>query len=214
MGQGRGLWESSWSSPGGQATTLWQTQPRMLQLSGGPDLARVQVGRQGFVSLCPHPGAQREEGCQVSAGLPASQVPSQAPRFIFQSSPPTASSFPLQSLTSQAPRPAPAQASWQPAKLGQGSQAHLIDEKLRLGERRRHDLPQGLSLGSLLVSGCISQSRPSTLLPRILCRTSGSPLTSLLTNVSTSPPSGVLREHSIPQPITCSFINSSFNSPN
>lgn len=118
VGQGRGLWGSSWSSPGGQATTLWQTQPRTLQPSGGPDLARMQAGRWGFVSLCPHPGAQREEGCQVRAGLPASQVPSQAPRFIFQSSPPTASSFPPQSLTSQAPRPAPAQASWQPASRG------------------------------------------------------------------------------------------------
>nr|XP_020764101.1 synapsin-1-like isoform X2 [Odocoileus virginianus texanus] len=149
----------------------------------------------------PPPCGKHNHGCcscqEAQTSPECKRVPSQAPRFIFQSSPPTASSFPLQSLTSQAPRPAPAQASWQPAKLGQGSQAHLIDEKLRLGERRRHDLPQGLSLGSLLVPGCISQSRPSTLLPRILCRTSGSPLTSLLTN---RPAGGKAMPHSSAEP--------------
>lgn len=80
------------------------------------------------MSLHLHPTAQREDRRQVRAGPPASQVPSQAPRFIFLSSPPTASSLPPISLTSQAP-----QASPRPGRLNasqdKASQAHLTDEK-------------------------------------------------------------------------------------
>lgn len=80
------------------------------------------------MSLHPHPAAQRQDRHQVRAGLLASQVPSQAPRFIFLSSPPTASSFP-----SQSPHLSGSQASPSSGHLAasqtKGSQVHLIDRK-------------------------------------------------------------------------------------
>lgn len=79
------------------------------------------------MSLHPHPAAQREDGRQVRAGLSASQVPSQAPRFIFLSSPPTAFSFP----PVPSPLRLPGLPQHRPAgnQPGQRLQAHLTGGK-------------------------------------------------------------------------------------
>lgn len=107
-------WGKSWSSLGGQACSSEHTQSLM---SGSPAFARARVSGERLVSLHPHPADQREDRRQVRAGLSASQVPSQAPRFIFLSLPPTASSFPPVPSPLRLPgRPRPRLAGRQPAR--------------------------------------------------------------------------------------------------